>query len=273
MVPAATGWKTTWLVWSHIPICVPSGLHISWPGVLQELEPVPVLEPEELFPGLLGAVADGAAGVEGAAVVRIVAVGADGAVEPPSLKTPPVPDGAPDGVGVEADGADAVTGEAAAEADGEAPEDPEEPELPDEDDPAAQLPTGATSGFEPANWTESPGSGNLRSVESAVLQPLPTLATNIAGNDEARLEKPGADLALGISGSETSRLLAPVTVTGAQFMYISRFPIRLNQVHANVYWPGVIPSGTENSNLVALEPSGFSGKLPAVLAGHPPSME
>ena len=245
--------------------------------MLQELEPgaeVPVLEPEELFPELLGAVADGTAGVEGAAVVRIVPVGADGAVEPPSLNIPAVPDGAPDAAGVEADGVDAVTGEAGAEADGEVPEDPEEPELPDEDDPAAQVPTGATSGFEPANWTESPGSGNLRSVESAVLQPLPILATNIAGNDEARFEKPGADLALGISGSKTSRLLAPlVTVTGAQFMYISRFPIRLNQVHASVYWPGVIPSGTENSNLDAPEPLGSSGRLPAVLAGHPPSME
>lgn len=36
----------------------------------------------------------------------------------------------------------------------------------------------------------------------------------------------------------------PLTLTEAQFMYISRLPILLNQVQASVYDPGVIPSGT-----------------------------
>lgn len=31
-----------------------------------------------------------------------------------------------------------------------------------------------------------------------------------------------------------------------QFMYISRFPILLNQVQARVYSPGAMPLGTEN---------------------------
>ena len=102
-----------------------------------------------------------------------------------------------------------------------------------------------------------------------MVQPLPILATNIAGNDVSRLETPRAlD-----SDPGTSRFEAPVTVTGAQFMYISRFPIRLNQVHAKVYWPGEMPSGMEKSNLLAPLPFGSSGRLPGALAGHPPSME
>ena len=36
----------------------------------------------------------------------------------------------------------------------------------------------------------------------------------------------------------------PLTLIDAQFMYISRLPILLNQVQAKVYGPGVIPSGT-----------------------------
>ena len=33
----------------------------------------------------------------------------------------------------------------------------------------------------------------------------------------------------------------PVTLTEAQFMYISRFPTLLNQVQASVYAPGATP--------------------------------
>jgi hypothetical protein len=60
-------------------------------------------------------------------------------------------------------------------------------------------------------------------------------ATNIGGKLEERCS---------ITGASTERLDEPlVTVTGAQFMYISRFPMRLNQVQARVYLPVVIPSG------------------------------
>ena len=107
--------------------------------MLHELEPgAEVPAPEEPF---AGAAAD-VVGADGAAVVRIVAVGAAGADEPPSSKTPPVDDGALEDDGFETDGE--------ALEDPDDPEDPEEPELPEEDDPAAQLPTGGTSGFEPA---------------------------------------------------------------------------------------------------------------------------
>ena len=69
--------------------------------------------------------------------------------------------------------------------------------------------------------------------------------------------------------------LLPVTVTGAQFMYISRLPMRLNQVQAMVYSPGETPSGTVKVYLLALVPSGFAGRLPSlvVLLGQPPMME
>ena len=57
---------------------------------------------------------------------------------------------------------------------------------------------------------------------STVLHPLPMLATNMGGNDEVRLETPDDSEA---STCGVSRLPEPpVTVMGAQFMYISRFP-------------------------------------------------
>ena len=47
---------------------------------------------------------------------------------------------------------------------------------------AWQFPTGAAyTGSAPGLSTELPGFGNVRSVESCVEQPLPTLATNISG--------------------------------------------------------------------------------------------
>lgn len=58
---------------------------------------------------------------------------------------------------------------------------------------------------------------------SAVVQPLPMLALNISGKESARL----------LMSALFDRFLEPaVTVTGAQFMYISRLPMRLNHVHA-----------------------------------------
>jgi hypothetical protein len=66
----------------------------------------------------------------------------------------------------------------------------------------------------------------------------------------------------------------PVRVTGAQFMYISRFPTLLNQVHARVAFPvgrdvGMVKLYVSGSTAVA-EPPVF----PATpLIGHPPSIE
>ena len=72
---------------------------------------------------------------------------APGAEELPCWKTPPEDEGELAGAAVEADGeGEAPEGEGPAD-----PDDPDEPELPAEDDPAAQLPTGGTSGLEPAN--------------------------------------------------------------------------------------------------------------------------
>ena len=79
--------------------------------------------------------------------------------------------------------------------------------------------------------TSGPGSGNRRSKVSRVLQPLPALATNISG----RAEK------------ATSGVPEPaVMVTLAQFMYISRFPILLNQVQAKTALPAGVSAGTVN---------------------------
>lgn len=100
---------------------------------------------------------------------------------------------------------------------------PLEPALP------PQVPTGGPRlPGSPAYWTESPGLGNWTSTDSLVLHPLPMLATNIGGNEVSRFVKPG------VSASASLLPLPLVTVTGAQFMYISRFPILLNHVHASV---------------------------------------
>jgi hypothetical protein len=67
------------------------------------------------------------------------------------------------------------------------------------------------------------------SMLSSVVQPL-TLATNMGG----RLARLDGGVS-GFSGVGSLRFFVPaVTLTGPQFMYISRFPILLNQVHAIV---------------------------------------
>lgn len=79
------------------------------------------------------------------------------------------------------------------------------------------------------------------SIPSVVVQPL-TLATNMGGKLAERFSTVGVR-------SETERLdEALVTVTGAQFIYISRLPIRLNQVQARVYLPASMPSGMVKLN-------------------------
>lgn len=113
-------------------------------------------------------------------------------------------------------------------------------------EPAVQ-PVGAFKSdvVEPARVsTESPGFGKITSFESTVPQEsAPTflmLATNMLG----RALKAAVSrwtiwvLFWPVNSSSSSRLeVAAVNVTGAQFMYISRFPILLNQVQASVADP------------------------------------
>ena len=132
---------------------------------------------------------------------------------------------------------------------------------------ALQAQVGEKNGLEPAYWTYWPGFGNISTeFSSSGVEQLPqALATNMGGNS-ARSESGAASI--------VSRLpAAAVTVTGAQFMYISRLPTLLNQVQARVYLPGLMPSGMENWNLVAPLPVGSSGRLPAASTGQPPRME
>lgn len=79
--------------------------------------------------------------------------------------------------------------------------------------------------------TSGPGFGNRRSKVSTVLQPLPALATNMSG----RAEK-------ATSGEPEPAVM----VTLAQFMYISRLPIWLNQVQAKTALPAGVSAGTVN---------------------------
>ena len=144
--------------------------------------------------------------------------------------------------------------------DPDAPVEPDAPEEPEEDDPAADAlefepddpddshfgPVGGVSEPLPNLSTDVPGSGNCTSAESTVVQSVAGMfALNMAGKDaESRAESSGMAK---VSLASTSRFLdPPLTFTDAQFMYISRLPILLNQVQAKVYGPGAIPSGMEN---------------------------
>lgn len=93
----------------------------------------------------------------------------------------------------------------------------------------------------PANSTELPGSGNRMSIPSVVVQPL-MLATNMSGKS-ARFDR---DMKLTGSGDAYLFAFGGCTMIGAQFIYISRFPIRLNHVHASVYFPGLMLVGIMN---------------------------
>jgi hypothetical protein len=65
-----------------------------------------------------------------------------------------------------------------------------------------------------------------------------------------------------------------VRVTGAQFMYISRLPILLNQVQAKVAVPVGRDVGTVKEYVSGSTAEAESPLFPAVfLIGHPPSME
>lgn len=100
------------------------------------------------------------------------------------------------------------------------------------------------------------------SMPSVVVQPL-MLATNMGGKLVERF-----------STTSVSRFEEPlVTVTGAQFMYISRLPIRLNQVQASVYLPVSMPSGMAKSKWYGSTMVEPPERLPVSLAGHPPSKD
>ena len=102
--------------------------------------------------------------------------------------------------------------------------------------------------------TSGPGSGNVVSVPSIVVQPFPRLATKSDGREEK-----------GVLARLPARLpLADaVMVTDAQSMYISRLPTSLNQVQANIAAPWGASEGTLK---LKLPPAGLT-------VGHPPMYE
>ena len=102
--------------------------------------------------------------------------------------------------------------------------------------------------------TSGPGSGNVVSVPSIVVQPFPRLATKSDGREEKRV--PASLLA-------RLPLADAVMVTDAQSMYISRLPTSLNQVQANIAAPWGASEGTLK---LKLPPAGLT-------VGHPPMYE
>ena len=215
-----------------------------------------VAELDEELPIAAGAELGAAAGEEGAAATTGEATieGAAGAAAGASEPTAGATDGATDGA------AAAGAPEAAIEGDDgldePEPDDPEPDEAepaagaveldadavefdPDDDaapPPAATLhfgPVGAVSVPLPSFSTEVPGLGNSTSWESTVSQSdVGMFALNMPGKDVARSDSSGMPK---VSLRE-SPLFAdpPLTLIDAQFMYISRFPILLNQVQARV---------------------------------------
>lgn len=194
------------------------------------------------------AAAGEAAAIEGAVPAAATDGATDGAADPDALEAPEGPDAPPDAP---------VEPDAPFEPEAPVAPDAEDPEDPDEEDPAADAlefdpddpdnphlgPVGGVSVPDPNFSTEAPGSGNCTSAESTVSQSVVGMfALNIAGKDAvARSESSGIPR---VSLRVVSLFFdPPLTFIDAQFMYISRLPILLNQVQANVYDPGVIPSG------------------------------
>lgn len=204
--------------------------------VLELVEPVKALEPDEL------AAAEGAAAEATGAATTGAATDGETAGAAEAF---PAAEGAAwvSGVAAEAEAAGEEAGEAAL---GEAPDAPDD--VPD--DPAAPHlgPVGgAKLGEGDAVSTDDPGSGNLVSwLEGVVQSVVGIFAMNISGKEAAARSDSSGMLYSSISLSEVSRLFEPaVILTFAQFMYISRLPILLNHVQARVYVPAAIPCGME----------------------------
>ena len=240
---------------------------MDWPAV----EHVPVDDDEEVVELdeelviAAGAELGAAAAAEGAAPSG--EAGTDAAAEGAAEAAA---DGATDGATDPAAPEAAIEGAAAAAPEDPEDADPDEPEPaaldPDEEDPAAAPvefdadadpdeapppagtlhlgPVGAVRVPLPSFSTEAPGSGNCTSAESTVSQSLVGMfALNMPGKDAARSESSATPR---VSLRERALFLdPPLTLIEAQFMYISRLPILLNQVQAKVYAPGLMPSGME----------------------------
>lgn len=247
-VPAATGIQVTVDSVVQVPIWSPSGEQIDWPGVVQE----PVEEPVDAAP-------EAAAGAALEPDELSTAAGAEAAAEDGEAGEAAVREAATEGAAAATEGEAATAGAAAAAADIEgaaagdddaaaAPEAPELPaleasvsdeafdELPDAPHlgPVGGVKTSALLAL--ASSTDAPGSGNLTSAPSAVVQSVAGMfAMNMSGNEAvARPESSGIAYSR-VSLRDVSLLLdAPVTLMEAQFMYISRLPTLLNQVHARV---------------------------------------
>lgn len=101
---------------------------------------------------------------------------------------------------------------------------------------ALQVPTTSPGDFE-TFVTSGPGSGNFTSVVSLVVHPLPRFATKSDGRD---VKEVPARFAARFTPED------PVIVIDAQFMYISRLPTLLNQVHAKRAAPAGASEGTAN---------------------------
>ena len=266
---------------SHSPIDFPSGEQTTCPGVQEPPTGAagagavdPELEPVD---GLAAAGAAAAAEAEGDA--RIVAVpglagaaggaagGAAEGEEDPLPEEPPPEAPLPPAAGALG-----------------AAEEPEEPPA----GPAAPhlAPVGGLRSllFVTVDW---PGSGNCTSVDSVVVQSeAGILAMNISGKVPAardsrlkfavwvplRLASSSSVETVSGSGTVERFLPPPLTTMGAQFMYISRLPTLLNQVHASAYWPGAMPSGMLYSKVVGSSAPASSPIFPAEDVGHPPSM-
>lgn len=217
------------------------------PSVVQAVpaamaEPVPVV-PELLPLPVLAGAAEDATGVEATTLEATDATGVeeangaevawdDGTV----AKTPPEI-GAAEEV---ATAAEVVALEAAAEV-AEDPDPAVAVALPETAFPHP-APVGATGvAVEmPSCSSESPGLGNFKSWESTEVHWLPMFAVNISGRAlYAAVSRSISWVMLRAMSSSSSLRLDEdaVRVIGAQFMYISRLPILLNQVQASVAVP------------------------------------
>ncbi len=112
-------------------------------------------------------------------------------------------------------------------------------------EPPQVVPSGGVKEAPDLISTDGPGSGNLMFPPAlGLLHPFPMLATNIFGAELRLLKLPAARSAKRGPPMRlpSSRLtvplpdppLPPVTVIGAQFMYISWLPTLLNHVQARV---------------------------------------